>query len=419
MRIKLKKPLSILLAFTLALSLFAAMPFTAMAFADLGITVVPTGGWPGYYQLIAPTNPDGAVDTYEYWLGYTADTTPAGGIPAIAGTTITFPFNSTAPGTIGVFINVNELDSGRNLLNRCSILITNDMLVPPTPDSTAIAGGENKVTVSSYAAVVSCTLYLVPASLYPTGDGAISIDNSAIKEITANGDITSLSAGKYKLYTVRTAGHTSPMHGAYIAGAEVTVTAPATPPSPKPSGKTKHHSTPTVVAKEEPKPQEPVTPAEPSKPEPMKPYKPVGATADAAKTSNPLIIDGDEADFPAVKIDGWNWLKLRDVAMLLSGTSKQFSIGYDEETNTIIITTGEEYEPLGGELEDMLPDDFTAVASGQKILFNGKLIEVAAYNIDGFNYFRLRDLMILLDIFVSYDEASGSITLDLGKPYSE
>ena len=157
----------------------------------------------------------------------------------------------------------------------------------------------------------------------------------------------------------------------------------------------------------------------PQGPAPMKPNHVAGAEVDAVKTSNPLILDGEQVDFPAVKIDGWNWLKLRDLAMLLNGTSKQFSIGYDASTNTIIITTGGEYEPLGDELMDMLTGDFTALASGQKIMFNGKLIEVAAYNIDGYNYFRLRDLMILLNVLVIYDPATGEVTLDLGKPYSE
>ena len=160
-------------------------------------------------------------------------------------------------------------------------------------------------------------------------------------------------------------------------------------------------------------------PQESQGPAPMKPNHVAGTEVYAVKTSNPLILDGEQVDFPAVKIDGWNWLKLRDLAMLLNGTSKQFSIGYDASTNTIIITTGGEYEPIGDELMDMLAGDFTAVASGQKIMWNGKLIEVAAYNIDGYNYFRLRDLMILLNVLVVYDPATGEVTLDLDKPYSE
>jgi len=42
-----------------------------------------------------------------------------------------------------------------------------------------------------------------------------------------------------------------------------------------------------------------------------------------------------------------------------------------------------------------------------------------SFNVSGYNYFRLRDLAILLDFAVIYDEASGQITLDFSQPYSE
>ena len=144
-----------------------------------------------------------------------------------------------------------------------------------------------------------------------------------------------------------------------------------------------------------------------------------GTVVEASKTNNPLFINGEQVDFPAVKISDWNWLKLRDVAMILNGTSKQFSIGYDEATNTITITTGASYTPLGDELTDMLDAGPRALASLQSIIFNGQAVDIAAYNIEGYNYFRLRDLMILLDVAVIYDEATGEISLDLDKPYTE
>ena len=81
--------------------------------------------------------------------------------------------------------------------------------------------------------------------------------------------------------------------------------------------------------------------------------------------------------------------------------------------------TGETYDPLGDELIDMLTGDFTAVASPQKLVIDGKIIDVAAYNIGGYNYFRLRDLAILLDFAVDYNAGNGKITLDLKKPYTE
>jgi hypothetical protein len=50
---------------------------------------------------------------------------------------------------------------------------------------------------------------------------------------------------------------------------------------------------------------------------------------------------------------------------------------------------------------------------------NGEFVDVAAYNIKGYNYLRLRDLAIILNIAVIYDDATASVTLDLDNPYIE
>jgi len=169
------------------------------------------------------------------------------------------------------------------------------------------------------------------------------------------------------------------------------------------------------------------TPSTPDEPEPepelpayapMLPIDPAGTVASSTKSSNTLLIGDKQMEFPAINIHGYNWLKLRDIAMILMGTNKGFSLSYNAETNTIVLTTGGTYTPVGTELE-ALPGDITAVASPQRLMIDGVLVEVAAYNIDGYNYFRLRDLAILLDFAVNFDAASGLITLDLENPYKE
>lgn len=151
----------------------------------------------------------------------------------------------------------------------------------------------------------------------------------------------------------------------------------------------------------------------------LQPTRPAGTKVDAVKTKNTLILNGAEMSFPAVNIDGWNWLKLRDVAMLLNGTEKTFSLTYDPTTNIVDITTGGAYTPLGDELQDALANPVTAVASPQQIRLNGETVAVAAYNINGYNYFRLRDIAILLNFGVDFAEETGVITLDLTAAYKE
>ena len=101
------------------------------------------------------------------------------------------------------------------------------------------------------------------------------------------------------------------------------------------------------------------------------------------------------------------------------GTSKQFSLIYDETTRVIDIRTGQAYTPLGDELEDALEDVTDALATSQRVRVDGEFIDIAAYNVAGYNYFRLRDLAIILGFYVDYNEDTGEITLDLSKPYSE
>jgi hypothetical protein len=181
------------------------------------------------------------------------------------------------------------------------------------------------------------------------------------------------------------------------AGASaVTVTPPATPE-------------PAEEAPEEPEAQSY---------EPMQPIDPPGTRASAVKSTNTLIIGDEEFVFPAVNIHGYNWLKLRDIAMILTGSGKGFSLRYDAASKTVHITTGGTYAPVGDELED-LPDVINAVASPQRLVVDGVPVDIAAYNINGYNFFRMRDLAILLDFAVNFDANNGNITLDLNKPYSE
>ena len=59
----------------------------------------------------------------------------------------------------------------------------------------------------------------------------------------------------------------------------------------------------------------------------------------------------------------------------------------------------------------------TAIPSQQKLYIDGRQAAVQAYNIDGSNYFKLRDISQALDIAVEYDATENAIKLDTTKPY--
>jgi molybdate transport system substrate-binding protein len=107
-------------------------------------------------------------------------------------------------------------------------------------------------------------------------------------------------------------------------------------------------------------------------------------------SSHSLKVNGEAADvFAAYTINGENYLKIRDVALLLKGSTAEFSIEY--ASGTVAITTGSPYVPNGTE-STAKPLAYKAFeASTDVVTIDGAAVGFTVYKIDGSNYFRLRD----------------------------
>lgn len=161
-------------------------------------------------------------------------------------------------------------------------------------------------------------------------------------------------------------------------------------------------------------------PNEDSEPEqPTEPTPPPAVPAPAAPTNDTLTCNGTLQSPTVYKINGSNYFKIRDLAAILNGTEKQFSVGYDAALNSVTATTGQGYEKQPGDLSG-------APAGGQKtgdpsndaIYINGEKITAEVYKIDGSNYFKLRDLGKALDFYVGWSQDAG-VFIQTDKPYSE
>ncbi len=131
----------------------------------------------------------------------------------------------------------------------------------------------------------------------------------------------------------------------------------------------------------------------------------------ASPTNDTLYVDGVQKSPEVYKIDGTNYFKLRDVAALMNGTAKQFSVDYDNNTKQAVLTSGQPYAPLGTELSR--PDSMTSVPASQSnnvILVNGEAADMDAYKINGNNYIKLRDLGQALGFYVGYDSGKMIIS---------
>ena len=138
----------------------------------------------------------------------------------------------------------------------------------------------------------------------------------------------------------------------------------------------------------------------------------------ATKTASPIFINGEERSFDAYNIGGNNYFKLREVAYKLDGTEKNFEVVWNSEKNAIELFSGKPYTRTGDESLSSYEDIGYALETASKIYKDGVLIALKAYNINGNNYFKLRDLGQAFDFDVSWDNVKKQIIIETDKSYT-
>ena len=141
------------------------------------------------------------------------------------------------------------------------------------------------------------------------------------------------------------------------------------------------------------------------------------AASTALPTSSKVLINGKNTAFDAYNIDGSNYFKLRDLAFSLNGTAKQFDVGWDAAKNAISLTNSKPYTVAGGEMASKGAGNKSATPTKSKIYLDGREVSFTAYNIDGNNYFKLRDIGQAFNFGVEWDAASNTVAIDTNKRY--
>lgn len=146
--------------------------------------------------------------------------------------------------------------------------------------------------------------------------------------------------------------------------------------------------------------------------------------ATAKPTASKILINGKEVKFEAYNINDNNYFKLRDVALSLRGTEKQFEVVWNpsfREGNirgAIEMKSYSPYTTVGGEMA--LGNGFakTAKLTNSPILKDGeKVTKLVGYNISDNNFFKLRDLGELFDFNVSWDGKLNTIIINTSESY--
>ncbi|WP_028987411.1 stalk domain-containing protein [Thermicanus aegyptius] len=146
----------------------------------------------------------------------------------------------------------------------------------------------------------------------------------------------------------------------------------------------------------------------------------IPATATAKPTNSKVLVNGKEISFQAYNINGNNYFKLRDLAMVLNGTEKSFEVGWDGKKNAISLESGKAYTAVGGELVvTEKPATAEAKLSTSTIYLDGKEVKLTAYLINGNNYFKLRDVAAVINFGVTWDGVTNTVGIDSSSGYVE
>lgn len=138
---------------------------------------------------------------------------------------------------------------------------------------------------------------------------------------------------------------------------------------------------------------------------------------EAARSS--VYINDMPQYFDAYNIDGNNYFKLRDIAYSVSGSEKQFEVTWDADRNAVGLISGIPYTAVGDEMQrERYASRKTAIPATSEVYLDGKEIFLTAYNIDGSNYFKLRDLGEALDFSVEWDGGRNAIYIETMYDYS-
>lgn len=137
---------------------------------------------------------------------------------------------------------------------------------------------------------------------------------------------------------------------------------------------------------------------------------------DAKKNNQRIALDGEEVKVGSYLVEDYNYIKLRDVAAILKGTSSQFNVGRTiEDKSILVIDPTSSYDILDSDLQEITKEKAKASLGITKVEIRGEIKELKTALIDGFNYVQLRDIAKLVGFEVKYNAKNKTIVIETEK----
>lgn len=130
------------------------------------------------------------------------------------------------------------------------------------------------------------------------------------------------------------------------------------------------------------------------------PLQPVYANSITATASQDAIYLNDtHISVSGYNINGNNYFKLRDLAEAFQNTTSCFDVVWNTNTKEVEVITNQPYSSSSAS-DSQSPFSAEAISSDAKLTIDGKAYTVTTYNINGNNYYKLRDLSDVLNFDV-------------------
>ncbi len=144
--------------------------------------------------------------------------------------------------------------------------------------------------------------------------------------------------------------------------------------------------------------------------------RPLSALLRQSDTAEPaaaaVSVNGQKSELPAYNINGSNYVRVRDVAMLLAGTKGNFDVQWNSEMQRVELKSGTAYIPIGTENKP-LPAGARSVRSvTEPTVADGAAYMIAAYQLEGYTYYKLRSLGQLCGFAVEWDSENQTILVN-------
>ncbi len=144
----------------------------------------------------------------------------------------------------------------------------------------------------------------------------------------------------------------------------------------------------------------------------------VFAASIAIPYSVDMLVNGKAYTLNGFTIDGYNFFALRDFAVALSESNKKFDIAYGEDNKSINLLTKTAYTATGTEMQALAEADKSAESFGKTVYVDGTKVIYTAFKVEDVDYFRMVDMMHILDVYAVYNEEKDAVEVNTRKPFS-